>query len=362
MSATTTRSLDFTVPPAAAWAARVPAWPWGGVNLSTLARAAALELSQNAPPLLGLATLIEDLLSPGAPSFTWRGRGPGMGREVRRATSGLFGRFMARWFAHQHLNIAACVAIDGDDLALPGTAPRRLRARRIPGAKGDLPDWAWVGTAGCNPPAGLLEAKATYYRNKMSATMQGAAGQLARMRIEREGGSGWRKVRSKGWAVGSGWCTEAPINAGYDRPLLCVEDPDGDGEDLDESEAAGLRAGMVGLQLAQSLLGFGLPTVAAALHADAPDAVFAGAGGAPTIPGRWRASLSDEREVEIVGAVVLRPREDREAAGLLFGYERAFVEGVRARDQRLLASKHGVTFLPMLIERERATRLGDATA
>jgi hypothetical protein len=152
------------------------------VDLNTLARAASLELSQNAAPLLGLATLIEDLLLPGATSFTWQGRGPGLGREVRRATSGLFGRFMARWFAHQHLNIAACIAIDGDELPLPSAAPRKLRAKRISGAKGDLPDWAWVSTPGGNPPAGLLEAKGTYYSNKMNATMKGAAAQLARAR------------------------------------------------------------------------------------------------------------------------------------------------------------------------------------
>ena len=154
----TTRLLDFTAYPASARPASVPAGARVDVDLHTLARAASLELTQNAAPLLGLATPIEDLLVPGDTSFTWRGRGPGLGREVRRATSGLLGRFMARWFAHQHLNVAACIAIDGDDLALPGTMSRRLRATRIPGAKGDLLDWVWVGTAGCYPPAGLLEA------------------------------------------------------------------------------------------------------------------------------------------------------------------------------------------------------------
>jgi hypothetical protein len=266
---------------------------------------------------------------------------------------------MARWFAHQHLNIAACIAIDGDELVLPSTAPRKLRAKRVSGAKGDLPDWAWVSAAGGNPPAGLLEAKGTYYSNKMNATMKGAAAQLARMRIERLGRPGWRPIRSKGWAVGSGWCANDHVSSGYSRPLLRVDDPDGDGEELDDGEAAALRAGMVSLQLAQSLRGFGLSKIAAVLDPGASDVV---ASVAPTIPGRWRATVSDEREVEILGAVVLRPREDSEASGLLFGYERSFVEGVGARDQRLLSSKEGVTFLPMLIERERATRLSDATA
>ncbi len=35
---------------------------------------------------------------------------------------------------------------------------------------------------------------------------------------------------------------------------------------------------------------------------------------------------------------------------------------VSARDQQPLSSKEGVTFLPMMIERERATRFRDATA
>jgi hypothetical protein len=193
----------------------------------------------------------------------------------------------------------------------------------------------------------------------MNATMQGAAGQLARMRIERDSGSGWRGIRSKGWAIGSGWCAEDPITAGFVRPLLRLDDPDDDGEELDEGEAAALRAGMVRLQLAQSLFGLGLPGIAAALRGDAPDASFTGAASAPAIPGRWRASIADEKEVEVVGSVVLRPREDREAAGFLVGYEPAFVEAVRAGEERLLSSELGVAFLPLLIERERATRLVD---
>lgn len=56
------------------------------------------------------------------------------------------------------------------------------------------------------------------------------------------------------------------------------------------------------------------------------------------------------------------PRGQRPASVRLFGYERSFVEWVRARDPQLLSSKEGVTFLPVLIERERATRLSDATA
>jgi hypothetical protein len=115
------------------------------------------------------------------------------------------------------------------------------------------------------------------------------------------------------------------------------------------------------LRLAQSLFSLGLPGIAAALGADATDASYTGVGGAPAIPGRWRASLSDAKEVEVLGSVVLRPREDREAAGFLVGYEQAFVEAAGAREERLLSSELGVVFLPMLIEGEQATRLGDAT-
>jgi hypothetical protein len=355
---TSIRSLNFTVNPDIARPTSVPRGPSIDVDLNNLARAASLELSQNAAPLLGLATLIEDLLVPGATSFTWQGRGPGLGREVRRATSGLFGRFMARWFAHQHLNIASCIAIDGDEVALPSTSPRKLRATRVNRTKGDLPDWAWVGADGVNPPAGLLEAKGTYYRNQMNATMERAAAQLARMGIERQRGLSWHAIRSKGWAVGSGWCAEGGITAGYSHPLLRVDDPDDDGEDLDKNEAALLRAGMVKLQLAQSLRGFGLPNIAATLAPGASDAMDSIS---PSIPGTWR-FFEEKREVEILGAVVLRPRQDREDNGILFGYERSFVEGIRSGDEKLLSSKEGITFLPLLIKRELATRIGDAKA
>ena len=170
--------------------------------------------------------------------------------------------------------------------------------------------------------------------------MERAAAQLARMRTERQSGSSWRTIRSQSWAVASGWCAATPISAGYSRPLLRVDDPDGDGEELDDGEAAALRAGMISLQLAQSLRGLGLSTVAAAVDPGASDAEAAGA---PTIPGRWRATLRDEKVVEILGAVVLSPRKDREEHGLLFGYERSFVERVRARDPQLLSSKEGVS-------------------
>jgi uncharacterized linocin/CFP29 family protein len=60
--------------------------------------------------------------------------------------------------------------------------------------------------------------------------------------------------------------------------------------------------------------------------------------------------------------VVLRPRQDREDNGILFGYERSFVEGIRSGDEKLLSSKEGITFLPLLIKRELATRIGDAKA
>jgi hypothetical protein len=196
--------LDVTAYPNSARPASVPPGPQVDVDLHTLARASSPEFSQNAAPLLGLATLIENLLVPGDTSLTWGGRGPGLGREVQRATSGLLCRFITRGFARQHLNVAAYIGIDGDDLALPSTIPRRFRATRVHGTKGDLPDWVWVGTAGCYPPAGLLQANGTYFRNKMNATMHGAAGQLARMRIERDSGSEWCRIRSKSWAVGTG--------------------------------------------------------------------------------------------------------------------------------------------------------------
>jgi hypothetical protein len=352
-----TRLLKVTFNPLSARPASVPSRPSLRVNLNTLARAASLELSQNVVPLLGLATLIEDLLVPRYPFFTWRGKGPGLGREVRRATSGLFGRFMARWFAHQHLNIAACIAIDGDILPLPSAASNSLRAKRIRRGKGDLPDWAWVSVVGGNPPAGLLEAKGTFYKYQMKETMRRAATQLARMQIERDNGSGWRKVQSKSWAIGSGWCADAPINPGYRRPLLRVDDPVSDGDVLSSEEADLLRAGMLKLQLAQSLRGFGLPKIADALETEGSDSM---ASASPSIPGRWRATLLEEkREVEILGAVVPRPLEGREDNGFLFGYEQSFVEGIRSGDKKLLSSPEGVTFLPLMIPRDRAIRIGD---
>ena len=176
---------------------------------------------------------------------------------------------------------------------LAGTAPREPRARPIPAAKGDLLDRAWVSIAVGNQPAGLVEAMGTYYRDKMNAPMKRAAG-CPKYRV-----------------LGSGRWAEDPVSIGYDRPILSVVYPDSHRENLEEGETVSLRAGMVREQLARSLRGFGLPKVAAAFEAEAPDA-------RQQLPrplrqswGEGRSTLSDDRRVAIVGAVMVRLCEDR---------------------------------------------------
>jgi hypothetical protein len=260
-----TRTLDYEFAPTAL---RPPSLTGGTISLNTdtLGQIATLELSQTSPVIMGLGLAIYGLLQPGDQLWRWRDAGPGIGREVRRAMSGLFGRFVARWYLTTYHMAGAFVPIDRDEMTvhIPSIGSW-IRLSRRAGETGDLPDWLWAGVPGAlggQPCMGFLEAKGTYYTNQIVRSLAGAHTQLAQLVMHRgptENGP-WTLVSCKNWAVGSGWATRDEIKRGFVRPKLRVEDPQTEGELLDNDAACGFFLSVARAQLAQTLDGLGAPT------------------------------------------------------------------------------------------------------
>src|SRR6516165_5249810 len=112
-----TRTFDYEIDPAAL---RPPGVTGGAITLNTdaLGQIATLELSQTSPVIMGLGLAIHGLLQPGDELWRWRDAGPGIGREVRRAMSGLMGRFIARWYLTTHHMAGAFLPIDRDEMTI----------------------------------------------------------------------------------------------------------------------------------------------------------------------------------------------------------------------------------------------------
>jgi hypothetical protein len=270
------------------------------VGVHNLAQAAIMELSQNAPSFLGMALFFDNILLPSTSELRWLGSGPGIGREIRRAMSALFGRFVARWYAHFHLGIISCLAIDKDDLIFDLPNGSHVIAGRKSGlATGDRPDWVWFTNPGTSPPVGFLEAKGSFYRAGLRKAMANADDQLKRMEI-RSSGSSRRIMASKNWAIGSGWSTEVSIKGGFIRPELKVVDPIEEGENWTPDESAALLTLAMRMQLQQSLDGLGMSNVAKKLVPDGGAPESDRPPGYPGRTGRWRTDGADGKPFPLI--------------------------------------------------------------
>ena len=186
--------------------------------------------------------------------------------------------------------------------------------------------------------------------------MANADDQLKRMEI-RSSGSSRRIMASKNWAIGSGWSTEVSIKGGFIRPELKVVDPIEEGENWTPDESAALLTLAMRMQLQQSLDGLGMSNVAKKLVPDGGAPESDRPPGYPGRTGRWRTDGADGKPLEFVGTLVLPPGKELEGDGVIVGYSSGYIE--------LMASKggpddFGTDFLPILINRTQAERLGDA--
>ncbi len=202
-------------------------------DIDLVAASAWGEILQAAPGAQSLAGIMEALLAPSSTDLVWQASGPGRGTEMRRAFSGMFGRFFARAYLQLNHGFTWFNPIDGDNYLLSPT----WRVRRKPTQKTDMPDWI------CAKPGQLAigEAKGSNIEGAFPpkgtpAPIKKAGKQIKGVQVEKLITAGaaphWVAKQVKGWAVMSRWGTANPPR----DPYLYALDPDTDGEALSASE------------------------------------------------------------------------------------------------------------------------------
>src|ERR1700704_4796586 len=110
---------------------------WCEVDTDFVARCGMGEILQTGPSSGPMSALFDELLATGSAELIWKGRGPGRGIEMRRAFSGLFGRFFARAYLQRYHGFTWFVPIDGT----PTILSNRARIVQKPGSSAEMPDW-----------------------------------------------------------------------------------------------------------------------------------------------------------------------------------------------------------------------------
>ena len=234
------------------------------VDTDMVARCAMGEILQTGPTAGPMMALFDQLLATGDTKLVWKGRGPGRGIEMRRAFSGLFGRFFARAYLQRYHGFTWFVPIDGSPTAL---SPK-VRIVQKPGSSSELPDWV------CARPGQIAVAEAKGSHQKGNATkgsqpgpIRTAAGQIAGVLLEKKESVGgiekWTRRRVKGWAVLSRWGVEDPMREAFQYVL----DPNTDGESLSEIDRAEIEQDVARVHIGLTLDGMGYHDLAVGLVA-----------------------------------------------------------------------------------------------
>jgi hypothetical protein len=206
------------------------------INLMWVAAAAAEETLQGSP----LARAWLDLFSAQLSSYDkywlrWRGD-LAESSELRRAYSGLYGRFFARALLQQHLGFTSFISLQRNGLKV-GSA---VEVERI--SAGDIPDWiAWSPTHQRHVLAeakGSLTAKDFLTAGTPNCIMEGKT-QFSRIRFLVNG----VEHHPLRWVAASRWATDTrpgePATALWDPP---VPDQSFTPEEADRHQAAMHRA------------------------------------------------------------------------------------------------------------------------
>jgi hypothetical protein len=224
------------------------------VDTDLVARCAMGEILQTGPNAGPMSALFEELLKPGSGNLVWKGRGPGRGIEMRRAFSGLFGRFFARAYLQRYHGFTWFAPIDD----APTYLSKRVRVSRKPGTSSELPDWV------CARPGEVAIAEAKGSHQKGNATQGGrpgpvktAEGQISGVVVEKSqlvaGAERWIPRSVKGWAVMSRWSVEDPTRDAFQYVL----DPNTDGEPLSGDDRAEIEQDVARVHVGQTLDGMG---------------------------------------------------------------------------------------------------------
>lgn len=131
------------------------------LDLVDLAHAAVSETLISGGPISGFSNQLSAFLT-AKQDLTWKGSGPGIGRELRRSYSNIHGRIFARAYLEKSEGVVRLVPIEGNYFSFAGTIEVRLRD----GQKGDMPDWLGCDSSGIV----VAEAKGTHAKGNWRNT------------------------------------------------------------------------------------------------------------------------------------------------------------------------------------------------
>ncbi len=200
------------------------------LNLWSAALAAAEETVHGGPMAPAWLRLFEAHLSSSEPDLLrWRGH-LGENSEMRRAYSGLYGRYFARAVLAAELGVTDFFPLNTNTTSIPGgVTVTRVR-------DGDIPDWiAWDRRAGCpvlcEAKGRLSERKGRFLNGKPDCIDAGKA-QFDRVEVTNSSG---RRIASSDWIAANLWSTDRVRRS----PVLLLWDPPGEGATLTREEAEG---------------------------------------------------------------------------------------------------------------------------
>jgi hypothetical protein len=220
------KDVDYVIDPIAARPSRIQRWADGDIyefDLDKVEQAALRETLQTTLGANPFSSFISGFIYPYSDYLQWLDNGPGVGREMRRAFSALFGRFFARAYLTDCHNFVWFTPLDGpvhnisNRLCVSSRAPRQ-----------DLPDWICASRT----HLALAEAKGARSGTPQSqpAPIRQAIKQLRNCRVEtyERGTKTWVHRTVKGWAVLNRWS----FQSSNVPPFLFVVDPETEGDQI----------------------------------------------------------------------------------------------------------------------------------
>lgn len=133
-------------------------------DLVDLAHAAVSETLTSGGPISAFSNQLGAFLT-AKQDLTWKGNGPGIGRELRRSYSNIHGRIFARAYLEKCEGVVRLVPIEGNHFRFGNKTIVRLKD----GQKGDMPDWVGWDSSGIV----VAEAKGTHAKGDWSKASYG---------------------------------------------------------------------------------------------------------------------------------------------------------------------------------------------
>ena len=230
------------------------AGPTVDLEISDIEDAGIREVLQTPGAAYGAWSILDALLAPTGAGTPFVFKEPlGQAREVKVALSGLFGRFVARAYLEQHLNLSIFAHLGSRTIDLDRR--RQVRVKRL--FRGDLPDW--IACASDLSSLTVAEAKGCHDVGGPAKALDRAWTQAGRIDVTAQG----RKVTVKRIAIATRW---GMAEAGPADVHLSVRDPVDEGEPIAPEEKNALFIGLLRLHFANLIKPLGHAELAGALH------------------------------------------------------------------------------------------------